>query len=323
MPSFQIGPQLNSDDQAEVAVIRHRVNQKPLRVSKSASQKTNSQSPASSTASSRRKKATAKQSTVTPKPASLAQNARSTRSTRSQSIMTIDSVSTVDVMPATEQQPQSTPNRTKKLQPTLSSDDEVPGTGGKGKGKSSLRPRPSKYISSSQATNSARSSSAGALQSKKAASLPIPLDAEDAMQIDSPDEQDHDEGIPSTTCTTSDSDSNDDIPNTTAKAATSLNPTKTTLALRPQDLESSNNNNEGDVWYCSIDGCMHKTYAASQPNSQLLIAAHKQTHEFDDDERVQLVRRMEAPYLPVNRLMDRVRGIAAQKGFPPPIVQRY
>jgi hypothetical protein len=68
---------------------------------------------------------------------------------------------------------------------------------------------------------------------------------------------------------------------------------------------------------------MHKTYAASELSSQILIKRHSQTHDFDHDERVQLVRRMEAPYLPVNRLMDRVRGIAASSKFPPPITQRY
>lgn len=80
---------------------------------------------------------------------------------------------------------------------------------------------------------------------------------------------------------------------------------------------------EGDVWHCDVDGCMHRVYAASESASKDFIEDHKRAHEYDDDQRVQLVRRMEAPWLPVGRLMDRVRELAAQNGTPAPIVQRY
>lgn len=93
---------------------------------------------------------------------------------------------------------------------------------------------------------------------------------------------------------------------------------ETSLPFRLQNTDEN-----GDVWHCPVDGCMQKIYAASEPDSQLLVKAHEQTHEYDHDERIRLVRRMEAPWLPVNRLMDRVRGMASQTGHPPPLVQRY
>lgn len=80
---------------------------------------------------------------------------------------------------------------------------------------------------------------------------------------------------------------------------------------------------DGDVWQCETDGCMHKVYAASEETSRLLISDHRRLHDHDDDQRVQLVRSMQAPWLPVDRLMGRVRQLAAQNGTPAPMVRRY
>lgn len=80
---------------------------------------------------------------------------------------------------------------------------------------------------------------------------------------------------------------------------------------------------DGDVWTCPLEGCLHKVYAASEPASHMLIKEHYRMHSFDDDARVQLVRKMEAPWLPVGRLMERVQGLARKQGITPPIVQRY
>lgn len=79
----------------------------------------------------------------------------------------------------------------------------------------------------------------------------------------------------------------------------------------------------GDIWRCPNDGCMHRVYAASEATSKIMIENHQGGHEYDEDQRVQLVRRMEAPWLPVSRLMDRVRELAAQDGLPTPIVRRF
>ncbi|KAI4738443.1 hypothetical protein E4T50_11104 [Aureobasidium sp. EXF-12298] len=273
------------------------------------SQKSATQSPAPSTASARRKKATAKQQSATPKSAVSVRSARSTRSTRSQSNATIDSLPMIlDNTPEVEQIPEvvSTTNLPKAHvdQDMSSSDDEIPTTGGKGKGKSALRPRPSKFA---PRPSNAFKESPSATHNNKAATLPE-FGGPDAMLIDSPPTETEESSDKQTEDTTEDSD--DD-------KAINAETRETSLTFRLQDAA-----NNGDVWYCPVDGCMHKTYAASEPSSQLLIARHSQTHDFDHDERVQLVRRMEAPYLPVNRLMDRVRGMAASK-LPPPITQRY
>ncbi|KAK1809261.1 hypothetical protein LTR12_016374 [Friedmanniomyces endolithicus] len=60
-----------------------------------------------------------------------------------------------------------------------------------------------------------------------------------------------------------------------------------------------------DTWRCALDGCTHKVYLASQPLSQRLIREHYALHAYDDDERVRLVRKLEAPSLPVERLMEK------------------
>ncbi|PSK42959.1 hypothetical protein B9Z65_6913 [Elsinoe australis] len=81
---------------------------------------------------------------------------------------------------------------------------------------------------------------------------------------------------------------------------------------------------EGDTWSCPLDGCMHKVYAASEPSSQKLIKEHYRVHVNDDDAevRMELVRRMEAPGQPVNRLMRKIQELGV-RGFPSPVLRRY
>ncbi|KAK3650673.1 hypothetical protein LTR56_006078 [Elasticomyces elasticus] len=71
-----------------------------------------------------------------------------------------------------------------------------------------------------------------------------------------------------------------------------------------------------DTWRCALDGCTHKVYLASRPESQRLIREHYALHAYDDDERVRLVKKLQAPSLPVDRLMEKVRLQAAVEGFP-------
>ncbi|KAK5730991.1 hypothetical protein LTR15_000929 [Elasticomyces elasticus] len=71
-----------------------------------------------------------------------------------------------------------------------------------------------------------------------------------------------------------------------------------------------------DTWRCALDGCTHKVYLASMPESQRLIREHYALHAYDDDERVRLVKKLQAPSLPVDRLMEKVRLQAAVEGFP-------
>lgn len=72
-----------------------------------------------------------------------------------------------------------------------------------------------------------------------------------------------------------------------------------------------------DTWICALEGCMHKVYLASKPDSQQLIKDHFRLHIFDDDERVKLVKKLQAPSLPVRHLMERVRLQAAVDGIGP------
>ena len=70
------------------------------------------------------------------------------------------------------------------------------------------------------------------------------------------------------------------------------------------------------TWICALDGCMHKVYGASLPESQNLIKEHYALHAYDDDDRVQLVKRLEQPSMPVSHLMEKVRMQARLEGFP-------
>ncbi|KAK3686665.1 hypothetical protein LTR37_019596 [Vermiconidia calcicola] len=91
-----------------------------------------------------------------------------------------------------------------------------------------------------------------------------------------------------------------------------------------------------DTWLCALDGCTHKVYSASLPASQKLIREHYKLHAYDDDERVRMVRKLQAPSLPTNRLMEKVKDVARGEGlvgmvgsrvagsrFPQPIKQEY
>ncbi|CAK4034328.1 Hypothetical predicted protein [Lecanosticta acicola] len=90
-----------------------------------------------------------------------------------------------------------------------------------------------------------------------------------------------------------------------------------------------------DTWLCALDGCSHKVYAASHPDSQKLIREHYNLHAFDEDERVQMVKRLAAPSLPTSHLLEKVKMQAKMEAFPGsrqmssrylptlPVAQRY
>jgi hypothetical protein len=175
-------------------------------------------------------------------------------------------------IPAVEQIPEivsTTPlPHTQIDQNTSSSDDDIPTTGGKGKGKSVLRPKPSKFA---RRASHAAKESPSATQTKKVAALAVSVGS-DAMSIDSPVAETEESSDKQTEDTTEESD--DDSIRTETR--------ENSLQFRLQDAA-----NNGDVWHCPVDGCMHKTYAASELSSQILIKRHSQTHDFDRDERVQ------------------------------------
>ncbi|KAI7183491.1 hypothetical protein D0869_15017 [Hortaea werneckii] len=88
--------------------------------------------------------------------------------------------------------------------------------------------------------------------------------------------------------------------------------------LAPPTSDPSHLNHTADplqenTWTCALDGCTHKIYLASDPASQRLIRDHYKLHAYDDDERVRLVGRLQAPSLPVGHLMERVRLVARRR----------
>lgn len=207
--------------------------------------------------------------------------------------------------------------------PVQDSEDENPRRAHKGK--SALRPKPSKGTAGKGKTlalnpaedgsNSAPSPSAGKRKSIE--------DAEQrhAKRRNSKPQALHvDEGI--------------DMPSSPSDSASDSLDEAATIELAVRTKHEPDPVQE-DTWVCALDGCSHKVYLASEPTSQALIKEHYAMHAYDDDPRVQFVRKMQAPSLPVNRLMDKVRAQAKLEGFPgsaggmavsrypPAIVQRY
>ncbi|KAI5357133.1 hypothetical protein Slin14017_G124540 [Septoria linicola] len=88
------------------------------------------------------------------------------------------------------------------------------------------------------------------------------------------------------------------------------------LPLRLSEVAHMEDPVQEDTWVCALDGCTHKVYASSHPDSQRLIREHYALHAYDDDERVQMVKKIEAPSLPVSRLMEKVKMRAKADGFP-------
>lgn len=105
-----------------------------------------------------------------------------------------------------------------------------------------------------------------------------------------------------------------DIP-TSPEAASSPDSSKD-LPLRQSEAGHISDPVQEDTWVCALDGCTHKVYAASQPDSQRLIREHYALHAYDDDERVKMVKNLQAPSLPVAHLMERVKLQAKHEGFP-------
>ncbi|KAI7703361.1 hypothetical protein KC353_g14160 [Hortaea werneckii] len=81
----------------------------------------------------------------------------------------------------------------------------------------------------------------------------------------------------------------------------------------PSHLSHTADPLQENTWTCALDGCTHKIYLASDPASQRLIRDHYKLHAYDDDERVRLVGRLQAPSLPVGHLMERVRLVARRR----------
>ncbi|KAK8154488.1 hypothetical protein IWX90DRAFT_391220 [Phyllosticta citrichinensis] len=76
----------------------------------------------------------------------------------------------------------------------------------------------------------------------------------------------------------------------------------------PPSIEA---NSPGDIWRCTVDGCVHKVYGASTEPSQALIAEHLDQHDTRRKEAIELVKSEESrSHLPVTNLIKRIREMA-------------
>lgn len=202
------------------------------------------------------------------------------------------------------------------------------------KGKSTLRPRTSKFVSLESSDSikndgkdlERRSSSTSAVAHSTLPSSQLPLtrrsrrnnllDLDDSAMSEEP----FDEGIDMSLDQSHDSES--DAPSELLIPPATGTGKPIAFRLREEHLSATG---EGDVWACPLDGCMHHVYAASKPESQILIKEHYRRHVNDEDAemRLDLVRKMQTPGVPVNRLMSRIQALVGQKGFPTPIIRRY
>ena len=183
-----------------------------------------------------------------------------------------------------------------------------------------LRPRTSKYVSIERASNqSSRRPSIKTQDSQQDTSSKPSISRRTTRRetlLDLNDEADSvltlDDGAEMSSDQSSESDASSEVHISLGQGAS--------IRLDEEHLAPTD---EGDVWSCPLDGCMHRVYAASEYGSRSLIKDHYRQHGEDDDAetRLELVRKMQAPGLSVNRLMNRIQAFTG-KG-PQPILQRY
>ena len=107
-------------------------------------------------------------------------------------------------------------------------------------------------------------------------------------------------------------DTSDEMASSDAEAC-AANPDEIALAFRAHKSHPI----QEKSWVCALDGCTHTVYGAPCDRmTQRLIREHYALHAYDDDERVRLVKRLRAPSLPVDRLMEKVKTQAKLEGFP-------
>lgn len=192
---------------------------------------------------------------------------------------------------------------------TADSDDDSPSYALKGR--SALRPKPTKAQKGSSRGGKAPAHDPDEDEDELASSPTGPKrrhsskhERDTKHRTSRPDV---DEGIDMPSSPSSSTHSSTSDTHTGASSSTSL--ALRTLNHVPDHLQE-------DTWICALDGCSHKVYQSSLPDSQRLIREHYALHAYDDDERVQMVKSLQHPSLPVNHLMERVRVQAKMEGFP-------
>lgn len=259
-------------------------------------------------------------------------NGDKTRRARGRPRRTLDAVS--DLIIST---PRAQSTRTSSIADT---GDETPDLPTKGhKGKSVLRPRPSKYVPKQTEEMEISDDVEGPTPAERLAAVkrtsPTKRKMDEDLAAPQPKRRNSrlitavsdqatagagnvDEGIDMPL----DEDHDDDSLDMTIQGDKTGSGSPLVFRLRKEDLKADG---EGDKWTCPLDGCMHTVYAALESASQKLIKEHYRLHVNDEDAdtRLQLVKRMEAPGLPVDRLMSRIQMMAGKRGFPAPIIRRY
>ncbi|KAK8248959.1 hypothetical protein IWZ00DRAFT_312089 [Phyllosticta capitalensis] len=82
-------------------------------------------------------------------------------------------------------------------------------------------------------------------------------------------------------------------------------------SLKSEAPPSVEANSPGDIWRCTVDGCVHKVYGASTEPSQAMIAEHLDQHDNKRKEAIDLVKSEELrSNLPVTNLIKRIREMA-------------
>ncbi|RMY14879.1 hypothetical protein D0866_13876 [Hortaea werneckii] len=159
-------------------------------------------------------------------------------------------------------------------------------------------------------------------QKRQPESTPPPPSRHRKRGTSHPHHQPHDPTTTATTDPASSSNPTNNPPNQTAHLpptpSTSSSSPPTSPPPPPPTSDPSHLNHTADplqenTWTCALDGCTHKIYLASDAASQRLIRDHYKLHAYDDDERVRLVGKLQAPSLPVGHLMERVRLVARRR----------
>ena len=98
-----------------------------------------------------------------------------------------------------------------------------------------------------------------------------------------------------------------------ALPSTKPSSTSPSLDIFTEPMPSFEPQGPGDTWTCCFDGCNHKVYGASTPESRGLIKEHYRSHAHECQAQIDLVQKEERPYLPVGNLVKKIREMATQQ----------
>ena len=77
----------------------------------------------------------------------------------------------------------------------------------------------------------------------------------------------------------------------------------------------------GDTWTCPYDGCNHQVWKAKEPKSIELIKIHFNESHLEGAEEI--INQECKPWVSVDHLLQRLKGISQQPGMATGVLQRY